>query len=313
MTADRHSAGIVMLVDDNPDTLKMLIDALEGVGLTALVARDGASALSLLDRIEPDVILLDAVMPHMDGFELCHRIKQYPAFENTPVLFMTGLSDSTDIVAGLNAGAVDYIVKPFNPGEVIARLTNHLANARMIADARQAIDISGAAILAVDEAAQPTWRSATARSAIREIYGDDDAAKILADPGFRGWFAACSTRPVSETSPLNLTGSQDERVLRIKYLGRNASREHLFEIAIMSNLDPVRCLAETFTLSQREAEVLLWLTRGKANRDIADILKISPRTVTKHVEQVLSKLCVENRTAAAVLAMTRCPSDRFRQ
>lgn len=306
MTDDRHTAGIVMLVDDNPDTLKMLIDALEGVGLTALVARDGASALSLLDRIEPDVILLDAVMPHMDGFELCRRIKQRPAFENTPVLFMTGLSDSADIVAGLNAGGVDYIVKPIDPGELIARLTNHLANARMIADARRAIDITGAAILAVDGAARPAWQSATARSAIRDLYGVDDAAPILADPAFQGWLAVCSTRPVSETHPLELTGPRDERMLRIGYLGRNASREHLFEIAVVSTLDPLGCIIETFRLSQREAEVLLWVARGKANRDIADILRISPRTVTKHVEQVLSKLGVENRTAAAVLAITRC-------
>lgn len=306
MNVERHTAGVVMLVDDNPDTLKMLIDALEGVGLTALVARDGASALSLLDRIEPDVILLDAVMPHMDGFELCRQIKQRPAFENTPVLFMTGLSDSADIVAGLNAGGVDYIVKPINPSELIARLTNHLTNARMIAGARQAIDISGAAILAVNEAAQPTWRAATARSALCELYGVDDAMPVLADPAFLDWFGLCSTRPVSETHPLELTGPQDERVLKVSYLGRNASREHLFEITILSTLDPVGCLAETFALSQREAEVLLWVARGKANRDIAEILKISPRTVTKHVEQVLSKLGVENRTTAAVLAMTRC-------
>lgn len=189
---------------------------------------------------------------------------------------------------------------------MIARLTNHLANARMIADARKAIDVSGTAIFAMDEANRPTWHSTATESIIHEAFGGDNAGAMLVDPAFLHWLASCNHRPVSEASRLELVGSQDGKRLGITYLGKNASREHLFEIATLADLDPIRCLTETFTLSQREAEVLLWVARGKANRDIADILKISPRTVTKHVEQVLNKLGVENRTAAAVLALTKC-------
>ena len=303
--ADPTSAGIVMLVDDNPDTLRMLIDALEGVGLTALVARDGQSALGLLGRIEPDVILLDAVMPGMDGFELCSKIKENPAFVSTPVLFMTGLSDAENIVKGLRAGGVDYIVKPINPNELIARITNHVANARLIASARTVIDATDSAIIAISENGHLAWQTARAASEIEITTGKrDGTAALLACPRFQSWFTASKLQPISEIQAVEIPIDETGKRLHIESIGRSASNETLCRIAQVIDSDPVKQLEQSFALSQREAEVLLWITRGKANRDIADLLAISPRTVTKHVEQVLTKLGVENRTAAAVLAIT---------
>src|SRR5690606_28388238 len=104
-------------------------DALEDEGYTVLVARDGAQALERLALVTPDAILLDAVMPGLSGFETCRSIKASPAWASVPVIFMTGLSDTADVVAGFAAGGVDYVVKPVRIEEVLARLRTHARNA----------------------------------------------------------------------------------------------------------------------------------------------------------------------------------------
>ena len=102
----------VLVVDDTPDTLGFLTAALEQASLTVLVATDGASAIKLLAHVTPDLILMDAVMPGMDGFETCRQIKADPALSHLPVIFMTGLTDTQHVVLGLEAGGVDYVAKP---------------------------------------------------------------------------------------------------------------------------------------------------------------------------------------------------------
>ncbi|ABA22177.1 Response Regulator Receiver Signal Transduction Histidine Kinase [Trichormus variabilis ATCC 29413] len=116
----------VLLVDDNPNNLKVLSEAVQGCGWKALMATDGESALEQTEYAHPDLILLDVMMPGIDGFETCRRLKANPITQNTPVIFMTALSDATDKVKGLEIGAVDYITKPFQHEEVIARLKLHL-------------------------------------------------------------------------------------------------------------------------------------------------------------------------------------------
>src|SRR5882724_5523311 len=123
--------SIVLVVDDSPNTLRMLTDAIEGAGMTVLVALDGEQALSLIERITPDVILMDAVMPGLDGFEICRRLKRHSALSHVPIIFMTGLSETEDIIKGLDAGGVDYVTKPIVPDELLARIRVHLANARL--------------------------------------------------------------------------------------------------------------------------------------------------------------------------------------
>ncbi len=305
MVTSDTTSGIVMLVDDNPGTLKMLIDALEDAGMTALVARDGPGALHVLERVEPDVILLDAVMPGMSGFEVCRQIKVMPEHSATPVLFMTGLSDTEHVIEGLQAGGVDYIIKPIIPDELIARLTTHLANARMIADAHRAVEASGASIIALKADGKVSWISKVARTAIEQALGDGGVENLQTLEKLKAWLVDVSLTPLSKSLPFKLKG-QNEPVLRITFAGKNSTGESLCRVSIERNPDPISEIQATFELSPRESEVLLWLTRGKANRDIATILDVSPRTVTKHVEIVLSKLNVENRTAAAFLTMRKC-------
>jgi len=116
----------ILLVDDNPNNLKVLSEAIQGCGWKALMATDGESAIEQIEYAHPDLILLDIMMPGLDGFETCRRLKANAVTQNIPIIFMTALSDATDKVKGLEIGAVDYITKPFQQEEVIARLKLHL-------------------------------------------------------------------------------------------------------------------------------------------------------------------------------------------
>ena len=145
------------MVDDSPETLGLLTDTLEEAGFTVLVATDGEHALSIVEQITPDLILMDAVMPGIDGFETCRRLKQNRALAHVPVIFMTGLTETEHIVEGLEAGGVDYVTKPIVLDELLARIRVHLANARMAQSARTALDASGRFLLAVDGAGKVLW------------------------------------------------------------------------------------------------------------------------------------------------------------
>ncbi|UUY10342.1 response regulator [Pseudomonas sp. J452] len=209
--------GVILIVDDTPDNLALLSDALDEVGYMVLVALDGLSALSRIQRRRPDLILLDAMMPGLDGFETCQRIKADPATADIPVLFMTALTDSEHVVKGFAAGGIDYVTKPINTEEVLARVASHLRTARILQTARAA----------------------------------------------------------SQAQPLTL------------------------------NDEPAYAtLSARFQLTEREVEVLRWVACGKTNRDIGDILGLSPRTVNKHLEHVYVKLGVETRTAATSVALS---------
>lgn len=296
------SAGVVLVVDDAPDTLRVLIEALEANGLTTLVARDGEAALRLLDRIKPDAILLDAVMPGIDGFKVCRQIKARTELTVTPVLFMTGLGSSEHVVEGLRAGGVDYLVKPINPDELVARLAIHLANARLVQDAEAALDAAGAAVATFSADGRRLWTSPGARALLEEALGPCGARAPKAQQALEAFVTASAGQALGEAVPLSIPLAED-RELSVTLIGRTGAGDVLARLALGSPKAAARALETAFGLSTREAEVLEWIARGKSNRDIATILGLSPRTVTKHVEQIFQKLGVENRTAAAVTAL----------
>lgn len=117
---------LILLVDDNPTNLEVLSTIVTHSGFEIAVANDGKSAIELLEYIQPDLILLDVMMPEIDGFEVCRHIKSSPQFAEIPVIFMTALADPVDKVKGLELGAVDYITKPFQYEELVARVRLHL-------------------------------------------------------------------------------------------------------------------------------------------------------------------------------------------
>jgi sigma-B regulation protein RsbU (phosphoserine phosphatase) len=125
------AAESILLVDDNPTNLQVLFQTLEGVGCKLLIAKNGEIALTIAGKALPDLILLDIMMPDIDGYEVCRRLKSNPATSDIPVIFLSALGDTEDKVKGLHLGAVDYITKPFQPNEVIARVNTHLTIHRL--------------------------------------------------------------------------------------------------------------------------------------------------------------------------------------
>jgi serine phosphatase RsbU (regulator of sigma subunit) len=130
----------ILVVDDSPVNLQVLVRTLDGTGHRILAATNGISALQIATRIKPDLILLDVMMPEMDGFEVCRRIKSDPAICDVAVIFLSALGDVGDKVAGLELGAVDYITKPIQAEEVLARVAAHLIRLQLEREVRQSRD-----------------------------------------------------------------------------------------------------------------------------------------------------------------------------
>ena len=282
------SRDVVLVVDDAPASLGALCSELEAEGYTVLVAPDGAAALVQLDMVVPDAILLDALMPGLDGFETCRRIKAEPAWAHVPVIFMTGLAETEHIVAGFAAGGVDYVVKPVRAQEVLARLATHVRNARAVRLARTAVDVGGLGVLVVDARGRIAWRSPQAQAWLAATFGSDSEAACIA------WLAAAGGE-AERSAP-------EGRVLLARRLGEVGLGETMWLLRQRDAGEAPASRLATASLTPRETEVLSWIAKGKTNRDVAEILGMSPRTVNKHLEHVFEKLGVETRAAAAALA-----------
>ena len=124
--SDDNNKDVIVIVDDKPTNLGVLFDFLTDSGFKVLVAQDGESAIQKVEYAHPDLILLDVMMPGIDGFETCRRLKANPSTQDIPVIFMTALSETVDKVKGFSLGAVDYVTKPVQQEEVRARVTLHL-------------------------------------------------------------------------------------------------------------------------------------------------------------------------------------------
>lgn len=294
-----RAKDIVLLVDDSPDALGFLTDALEQSGFSVLIATSGQAALNIAERITPDIILLDAVMPSMDGFETCTRLKANAAVTQVPVIFMTGLTDTEHVVRALEAGGVDYLTKPINIDELRARIRVHLSNARSAQSARVALDAAGRHLLAVRANGAIHWSTPQATRLVNAATGRDDGLEIVSQH-IAEWLANRATDALRD-APLTIQQA-DRATLQLTFLGAMGPDEHLFRLTAASDKSADVMLRQHFSLTVRESEVLLWIAKGKANRDIADILGLSSRTVNKHLEQIYVKLGVENRASAAVKA-----------
>lgn len=288
----------VLIVDDSPETLRMLTDALDGAGMTVMVALDGASAMRVVEQIIPDIILLDAVMPGIDGFETCRRLKRLPGLADIPVIFMTGLAETEHIVRGLEVGGVDYVTKPIVIAEMLARIKVHLANARLTQSARAALDVSGRILFAVDHRGKVIWATPQAQKLLVQNDADSSAPELPAP--WLDWLDRMQQGGTAPKSPPS-TPFRDNKH-RLQYMGKLNADQFLLRLTRETSSDSPAEFSKELGLTSREGEVLSWLSKGKTNRDIAQILELSPRTVDKHLEQIYAKLGVENRTAAAAVA-----------
>jgi len=295
------SRDTVMIVDDNHDELHLLVDAIEDAGITALAATNGAAALSLLDKLIPNLVVLDAVMPGLDGFETCRRIKSETRFAHLPVIFMTGLKAPEDVLKGLESGGVDYVTKPVNIAELLARVRVHIANGRVAFGARVALDATGRYLLATDGLGQARWSTPQAGSLLAAAFDQVNAADLKLPTEV----SALARRLIEageleKAQPLVARGTSE---VCVAFLGKSGPDEYLFRLTASSSRSEDEMLSDDLGLTPREAEVLIWTARGKSNREISEILLISPRTVNKHLERIFSKLGVENRASATSVAM----------
>lgn len=300
---DREPEDIVLVVDDVPENLALLHDALDVAGYTVLVATDGQSALQRARTSQPDVILLDALMPGMDGFEVAQCLKADFSTQHIPIIFMTGLTETEHVVAAFASGGADYVTKPVKVPEVQARIAAHMQNSRQMKQARVALDATGQATVAVREAdGFLNWQTPQARELIQHYFEAGDRQAHLSEWVRKARQAAQEGREppiVAAKGPRRLLGSL-----------HNPSKpgqdgEWLVTLREENPASMVDGLVKTFGLTSREAEVLYWVVCGKTNRDIGEILGSSHRTVNKHLEHVFQKLGVETRTAAAGMVMQK--------
>ncbi|WP_299595179.1 response regulator transcription factor [uncultured Microbulbifer sp.] len=301
--ADPHTGDIVLVVDDSPDTLSLINDTLEQAGIDALVALDGSQALNIARRLRPDMILLDAVMPGLDGFETCRLLKADPELASIPVIFMTGLTDSENIVRGLESGGVDYLTKPIQPSELLARMKVHLNNARLTSSAHQALDSTGQFLFTVDAAGRMHWATPQTYALLSSAGVLESELQQKMGAELQVWLS----RNPAAGHKLKLDGLQ--KPLAVVFIEQRDSNTFLLKLVDDGGPAGEEVLREKLALTKRESEVLFWIANGKTNREIGEILDVSPRTVNKHLEGVFSKLGVENRTAAAGIAIRALNPD----
>lgn len=306
-----HPAATVLIVDDVPANLGVLLEFLGNAGFKVLVAESGAGALEQLAYARPDIVLLDVMMPGLDGLEVCRRLKKEPATRDIPVIFMTALTETIDKVAGFEAGGVDYVSKPVQPEEVLARVRAHLEIRRL----QQEVEEKNRAL-----ARELAWRA----EAEDQLQQSLDEAVIVARRDhtiqfctrlawnlFERYFGpkVLTKLPSALAQWMDGGGSEpfaiEERGSRLSV--RRFSESSVSETVVMLLEEKVDLAGPEpllkLGLTPREAEVLFWLTQGKSSPEIGAILGTAPNTVKKHVQNIFQKLGVENRTAAAMRAL----------
>ncbi len=309
------NSDLVLIVDDVPDNLAVLHDALDESGYTVLVATSGEQALQRAAQTRPDIVLLDAMMPGIDGFEVARRLKADAATAHIPIVFMTGLTDTEHLVAALEAGGVDYVTKPIKPKEVLARMNVHLQGARrarqeaqQAGQARNALDAFGYASITVRmPEGKLIWQTALAREMLLRYCG---TSAPVTPPAVLDWLQRhlpdAQQRQV-EPPPLAIEHGATSLSLRLhQQTGHDDDGDDwLIIMREVSDTAVIEAMSLSLKLTAREAEVLYWVVKGKTNKDIGEILGSSPATAKKHLERVYVKLGVETRTAAAGVAMKR--------
>ena len=203
---------------------------------------------------------------------------------------MTGLSETEHVVQGLGAGAVDYLVKPLNHTELLARIKVHLGNAQLASDTKAALDSTGQHLAALNAAGEVIWTTEKAKNYLAEIT-QQQRHELLE------WLQVAQAADYFECQ-------QEDTSLIITYLARQQDDSHLIKFKSQSLKLAKQTLKNKLKITRRESDVLYWVAQGKTDWEISQILHISERTVNKHLEQIYRKLEVNNRTAASGKAIT---------
>jgi DNA-binding response OmpR family regulator/DNA-binding CsgD family transcriptional regulator len=302
--ASPHAGSRVLIIDDVPANIGLLRDVLTAAGFRVFVAESGESALEQAPFARPDIILVDVMMPGLDGFETCRRFKAMPEFAAVPLFFMTALTDTEDKLRGFEAGAVDYIGKPLHPQEVLARIKAHLEIRSLHAELERKNAELEERNERLDQAiqlrmkAEQDWARLFDRAIVivarsGEIQFRTEPAATLLRKHFPAVPAGCL--------PSVLWGGVNPTPLRARQDGQ-VSGDLCLLVLEEEQPPPSPERLAPLGLTPRETEVLFWIAQGKTSAEIAVILESNVNTVKKHVQNLLPKLGVETRLAAALRA-----------
>jgi CheY-like chemotaxis protein/DNA-binding CsgD family transcriptional regulator len=304
----------LLIVDDLPANVDVVLGFLSGAGYRVLVSDSGKRALEQLALTLPDIILLDLMMPEMDGIETCKRIKANPDWNHIPIIMMTAADELSKKLAAFRAGAVDFVTKPVQPEEVQARVQTHLQIRELQAkleqknrelaeeielrlDAEKQLETSlEQALLVVNRQGQILFATGQARillntffSKTTDSYLPEDLCQWLNGPdNQKPQLISHRKRGEIEIDHFALSKSGNLSLLRIAHRNGDNGPKALLALGVTA----------------REAEVLYWMAEGKTNPEIAIIIDASLNTVKKHAINLFAKLGVETRTAAARLALS---------
>lgn len=343
-TQETSDAGrqVILIVDDEPANLRLLWISLDQANFKVLAARDGTRALQIAETAQPDIILLDVMMPGLDGFETCRQLKLNPLTRAIPVIFMTALSEISAKVRGFDVGGVDYITKPAQPAEVLARVRIHLTLQNL---QRQLQDQATRWETQVQErtsALMLTNAQLQAEVQQRQVH-DQERERLLEVIRHQNEYLQTLTDQLvqqQQTQYSNLEHVLYERVLpmltqlaeKLKTLQTHIATRHSAPTLLLSSLSearhilgrlqghvndltqdleltpaqPGRVLNDPLVkLSPRELEVFELLVRGLSPGEIGIALSISAKTVYKHRSAVMEKLDVQSIPELVRLAMQR--------
>jgi CheY-like chemotaxis protein/DNA-binding CsgD family transcriptional regulator len=303
----------LLIVDDVPGNVDVVLGFLAGAGYRVLVSDSGNRALDQLARNLPDLILLDLIMPGMDGIETCRRIKANKEWNHIPIIMMTAADELTMKLAAFTAGAVDFVTKPVQPEEVQARVQTHL----QIRELQESLEQKNQQLAEEIE---------LRLDAEKQLESSLEQALVIANQQGHVLFATGQARILLNTffaersdkhlpaELLNwLVGPDSKRPKLITHKKRGEIEVDHFAISKTGNLSLLRLdhrngdngpkALLSLGVTAREAEVLYWISEGKTNPEIAIIIDASLNTVKKHAINLFAKLGVETRTGAARLAL----------
>ena len=313
----------VLMVGRDATFKKELHATIEDAGYTAHIAVSGAEAMRHALQNVPDIVLLDADLSDMDGFELARQFKVLANTAHVPLIFVTDSNAPENVVRALASGGADCVTQPVQPLEILARMGLHLAGARERRQTRNALDAFGYATMTVRaNDGKLMWQTALARGLLERYCPDHPPYASHAAPEIQDWLQSCLRQLQRAETPRALTLSLEDGASRLTLRlhqqtgdksSESASEDDpqaddwlivMREVSDKAILDAMRL---GFSLTAREAQVLYWVSKGKTNKDIGDILESSPMTVKKHLERVFVKLGVETRTAAAGKVAAQIP------
>lgn len=310
----------ILAVDDTPDNLSLLLSHLASLNYKVLVAESGASALRQVNHVRPDLILLDILMPGMDGFETCSLLKSQPVIEDIPVIFLSALDDAVDKVRGFQVGGVDFITKPIDTTEVSARINLHLLNSSLMQRLTQQNQLLKETVAERDAAlalqkglraqsdnrlkqlvelaeAQGAQLHNTVLSLMQSQFNDGAMWDLLHRPVLNRLTKLEAQLELLQASvQASLSQSDDETI------GEHVDALVQTTLLIEGELLSVAPRLQSYELEQpklaalsnRESAVLGHIADGFTSEEIALKLSLSPATVRTYRTRIMNKLEVHN-------------------